>query len=98
MSTAETIFLLLFIYVIGGLLFSMIHTMVDMWFGEECDSDNSLEIVIFWPISSVCYISLGLVMIGEFLFTKAPKAFWRFLVDDIYHYIFHKKGVDVKKD
>ena len=99
MTTAETIISFLFIYVMGGLCFSIIHMMVsDMWFGRECDSDKCWAITIFWPISSVCYLSLGVVMISKFLFTKAPKAFWKFLVDDIYHYIFPKKEVNATKD
>lgn len=99
MTAAETIITLLFIYVMGGLLFFMLHMMIsDMWFGRDCDSDKNWAITIFWPISLVCYLSLGLVMIGKFLFTKAPKAFWQFLVDDIYHHIFPKKEVNVEED
>ena len=99
MSIVETIFLLLFAYAIGGLCFFFVHMMIsDMWFEKECDLDKCLAITVFWPISSVCYLSLGLAMIGKFLFTKAPKTFWRFLVDDIYHCIFPKKEVNVSKD
>ena len=92
MQTAELIATLLAIYFFGGLMFMFITMMIDItWSSRYVDEMRMWSKVIFWPITLLCYIILGLIIMFKFLLTRAPKEFYGFLKEDFFYKIFPKK-------